>query len=1070
MRYSSVALNPKEEAVLALIKDPVYENYFFNKVSDVKWFETLKERGYFKSEKAPGPIPADEKGYVTIPVWNVLPYLEKISKQVNEPGDEKYIDELLIIIREVTEYHKTTKTLHNYNTWSYFVKIIVNIPSANIPKDIIDFIPIWLDSKYLSTFLSHDLALKLLPKFLPENPSDIDIEKAEKVFESLFEIRWKEKPKGYIETLAGMRDEPYLLVDQHWLIDSLINRRNAHKVGEKCSEKPIYILADKLKTIFRHEHSGSSFDVNIDNKAYRIVVNHTNDFEFSCCGGLIDDKAYSEVKAQEKLFRKMLYVPETQFSFMISNCQVAVDFANQMILKLEEKRLGKIEDDFSCRMEDFYDHIFNDYSYIWYRNIADAPHYIPTSVKELIAYIMREVTTSKVNKDKTCGKNIIEKFLSKDFPYPLFRRIGVFIVGEYWDAYSDIFGDLLESKDIEVMLDDPHYEAELYSLLEKNILKLSPKFKEQLQCIVNKGPQRHSFDEIEEKEKYINYWKQKWYSALKADTEFAKLYDHYYNLTKTKEHISFKEYGVRTRSGPGPSPLSAEQILSMSNNKIANFLTTFKTKDWWEGPTVEGLAETLKNLAKVQPEKFIDDLHPFISTAYLYNWYILWGIREAWNNKKLFDWGRLLEYIRDYINQPAFWQDKLPIAGDHWKPDHTVLISSIGSLIQDGTKDDTWAFDEEYNELAIEIMKIILTDVYINKLNTKPDDREGDYIVDIHNTPLGNVIIALIYLSLRIARLQCKKTNGKSIDHSGWNELLKKLYETTIEKEVIEAYTILGQYLPNIIYLDSAWAEKKIIELEKPSRKEFREAFISGYLNIVRVYDNIYRLVSMQKHYEWALETALAKHTNEQLVSHITIGYLRGYSDLFDKITEKEKWNIPQILGIIEFFWRESRYLLKPDIENRNEMIARVVEFWNKIYERYKEKTNDLSEDDKKILSNIVKLTIYFEKIDKKEFDWLMLSVPYVHIESNERWLFEYLDGLKEKDDKITSTKHILQIILKMLESSSSSHTPDYLKSIISYAYELSDRDIKQMANDICNIIGASGFDYLRPVYEKYNE
>jgi len=1057
-------LNDKEIKILGLISEDIsLENYFFNKVKQLKWFYPLKEKGYFNPKNAPCPKPTDEDGYITIPLWNVLPYLEKVSKQINQPGNEKYTDDLLDIIRDISQYHiNNNKCLDNYNTWSYFVKILLNIPNEQIPIDIINFVPIWLDSKYPSSFLSHDIVLELLPKFLTDDGTEEDIEKAEKIFESLFEIKWKEGSRDYLETLAGMRDEPYLMVDQHWLTESLINKENAQKIGEKCSEKPIYMLADRLKTIFRRDHSGSSFDVNIDNKAYRVVVNHTSDFEFSCFGGLIDAEAHIQVRSQEKLFRKMLYIPDKQFEFLLQNCQDAANFASQIISKLQEKRPGKLEKDFNYRMVNFYNHLINDYSYIWYRKIADVPRYIPTSVKELIAYIIREVIEAKVKIDKTFGNKIIENFLGKDFQYPLFRRIVLFIINEYWDDYNNLFNKLIESKDSEFMFDDLHYEAELFTLLKKNVRKMNEPVKSRLKQIIEKGPQRHTFDK--NKEKYINLWKQKFYSALKSAPKFTKLYEQYKKLTGAEEHVFFKEPGVQTRSGPGLSPFALDDLVKKPNSEIAEILAEFKTKNWWEGPTVGGLAETIKELAKIQPEKFVDDLQPFINTAYLYIYYILWGIRDAWNNEKLFAWGKLIAFLKGYIDRNIFWQDELPIIGDDWKPDHTRIIDSIGSLIQDGTKDDAWAFEEKYNSDAQKIISLVLTEDNIDQLKT---EKKSDYIMDIHNTPLGNIIIALIYLSLRIARLQDKKVNGESTNRIRWNEILKKLYEMTLEKEVIEAYTILGQYLPNIMYLDSEWVKKKIVELEKPPKKEFREAFITGYLNIVRVYDNIYQLKSMQKHYEWALETTLTKDTSEQLVHHLTIGYLRGYSELFDKMLDK--WDSSQIMEIINFFWHESEYLLKLDLENRDEKMGRVINFWQKIYERYKNKSSALSDNDKKILSNATKLTVYLKAIDEEKFQWLMFSAPYVHIEGNERWLLEYLDRLKDKDDKIVSTKYILQIVLKMLKNFIYGYAQDYVTSIVTYAYELGDIDTKQIANDISNILGAAGFEYLRKVYEKYN-
>lgn len=121
-------LSPKEEAVLQLLKEDIaYKDYFFNKVVALKWFDDLKKQGYFNPQKAPGPKPADKEGYFTIPGWNVLTYLEKVSDQVTAPGNETYIDELLQIIRDVSSFKNADgKHVDNYHTWRSFVLILLN--------------------------------------------------------------------------------------------------------------------------------------------------------------------------------------------------------------------------------------------------------------------------------------------------------------------------------------------------------------------------------------------------------------------------------------------------------------------------------------------------------------------------------------------------------------------------------------------------------------------------------------------------------------------------------------------------------------------------------------------------------------------------------------------------------------------------------------------------------------------------------------------------------------------------------------------------------------------------------
>jgi len=1064
----ALSKNVITEQIYRFLEEKPYANYFFNTVTSLSWFFPLKERGYFTPQSGPRPMPADEKGHITVPQWNVLPYLERISKQVREPGNEKYIGELLDIMRDVTQYHiRIDKDLANYHTWTYFVRILVNIPNSEVPSDIVKLIHIWLDSQHAGSAMADDLALELLPKFLADLPSDGDIEKAEIVFESLFEIRWKEGPKDLLEKLGGVREEAYLVVDQHWLAESLINKKYAQKVGEKCSGKPVYMLADKLKSIFRREHNPSSFDVSIDAKMYRVIVNHTSDFQFSCFGGIIDDEVFSEVKDHEKAFRKMLYVPDKQFEFILENCRDSADFADLMIHKLGESCQGDMEDEFRNRMEDFYDHIMSDYSYIWYKYIADPPQYLPTDAKKFIAYILHEIILAKVEKDEAFGGIICKDFLGDKYQYAIFGRMALHIVSEYWNRYKSVFYGLLDSKVGELMFEDVHYEVELYTLLEENLSDMDDTSKSQLSSIIGNGPKKQYFDE-KNKEKYSNLWRQKWYSALKADKEFAELYDEYFNLTKTKEYVAAKEPEFRMRSGPGPSPLSVEDILSMSNSEIALHLDTFETKDRWEDPTEDALSDELKKSVKTKPDKFVEDMSPFLNLSYKYVIDILWGVRDAWKNKSTFDWGKLFVFIRDYIDREEFWQDRLPKKGDYWKPNHPWVISMIGSLIQDGTADDDWAFDECHNAIALGIITIILTDEHIDNLKARERKSEPDFVSDLHNTPLGDSILALLNLSLRMARLKGKEQKADDVQDVRWDRELRRLYEKTFANDIVEAFTAFGQYLPNLMYLDKKWTEQKTKDLIEPKHPVFREAFMTGYLNTITLYDDIYLLESMQDHYEWALESGFVSHTVEQLVHHISIGYLRGHVDLFHKMYKK--WIPLQILETINFFWRESKYLLKPDAKNRGEVIKRILNFWQVIYDRYKDKGDEVSEDDRKTLSAVIKLAVYIDEIDRTRFDWLMLSAPHVYIEGNERWLLEFLDSLKDRgENKVEVATYVLQVVLKTLESRVFWFAQEFMKSIIDYAYGLGDPEVKDMANKICNTLGTSGVDYLRSTYEKYN-
>jgi len=61
---------------------------FFRKVKGLKWFYPLAERGYFKPDNIPKPVPAKEEGYVDIPFWFVVDCLVKTVPELSD--DKKY--------------------------------------------------------------------------------------------------------------------------------------------------------------------------------------------------------------------------------------------------------------------------------------------------------------------------------------------------------------------------------------------------------------------------------------------------------------------------------------------------------------------------------------------------------------------------------------------------------------------------------------------------------------------------------------------------------------------------------------------------------------------------------------------------------------------------------------------------------------------------------------------------------------------------------------------------------------------------------------------------------------------
>ena len=955
--------------ILRLIQDKHYQNYFFKKVTELHWFHILKENGYFKPSEETKPQEEKQRGLFSIPHWNVLPYLERVSEQVNTPGNEGYIDELLNIIREVTRYHVShDKCLANYRTWWYFVKILMNLPNNKITFEDTELVSVWLDSKFDNTLQGADIAKKLLPKFL-DSDSPEDWNKAEKIVEIITDIRWIPLSEEKANVLRE-KEEPQTLLDGYWLLESF--KVNASKIGKKCSNEIVLSLGDRLKEIIRRKRADQERDIASDKKQS-------------------------------------------------------------------------------------YQNLNQDYSYIWFRSLFGDPGQVVRSSRKILTLILRDILKAKAITDKEKTTVILNKFRSAEYPYPIFKRMVLFVIGSEWDIYKDLFWNIVDESGAMDLFDDPHYQSELYMILLNNITRFSPEEKEKIKSIIEMGPSKYLPEKNQDK--YIAYWKQEWYSALKTDPDFASLYKEQLEKTEKQEELTFlKEPEVET--GPGPSPLTKEDILRMSNVELAEYFKSFRTKDFWKGPTVGGLAELLGEVAKEDPGRFFEDMNPFMNVGYLYVYEIISGIKGAWNEKRSIDWGKLLSFIRGYINREDFWDNSFVIESPEWptsRADYKWMVGVIAELIEYGTRDAQWLMPEELFDEAQEILFLIL-----EKLKVEQEQEEGikDFVTHTINTSLGRTIIALIYLAFRKAKIDEKKGIENEVK---WNIEIRDKYNEILEKRLIEGFTLLGQYMPKLYYLDREWIQTKLRDFESLRGTKVIEALMDGYLLSNNVYDDLYKL--MMPYYLYYIDYSFGeRHTGERLIQHISIGYLRGYEgiddieSLFRKVLDR--WNSEQMLEIIDFFWMQRTYLDTSSSEHEA-IKGRIINFWKWIYDNKYREIEQLTEEDKNILSHLVELAVFLEKIDAENFIWLMLSARYVNVGFRSPFLIEYLDRFEDEE----SIRSVGKIFLKMLATFIPDFDQKHIRSIVEKLYTVGERNY---ANEICDIYERKSYEFLRDIWESH--
>jgi len=266
--------------------------------------------------------------------------------------------------------------------------------------------------------------------------------------------------------------------------------------------------------------------------------------------------------------------------------------------------------------------------------------------------------------------------------------------------------------------------------------------------------------------------------------------------------------------------------------------------------------------------------------------------------------------------------------------------------------------------------------------------------------------------------------------------------------------------LRDLYSLDKEWVQGKIKSLENEKGTKYWEAFMDGYLSTGKVYDFIiYSL--MRSHYQYGIEYDFGEKRNNQfLVQHIASGYLNESvseeESLFKQILDKFQYD--QIEDIISFFWMQREYIKEQTKKQR------IIEFWRKLYEKYRAKES-FNENDKKILSNASNLAIFLPKIDNENFEWLMLSVSYVNLNFKSVFFIEYLDKLKDEGNSKETAEHICKIFSNMLEQFTPDYDQKHIRSIVEFLYTAGEIDC---ADKICDIYGRKGYEFLRDIYDKH--
>ena len=623
----------------------------------------------------------------------------------------------------------------------------------------------------------------------------------------------------------------------------------------------------------------------------------------------------------------------------------------------------------------------------------------------------------------------------------VFGRIALNIITHHYNDLKGLFweweGNPLEKYEL---------KPQLYQLIQTHCLNFN---KGEIDQILHwiESDQYYTVLLAEDSEKGAKaaaIYKREWLTALLAtgNEKVITAYRHYEQINPVKIESPGLSRSIRI-GYEEMSVMKAAELSKMSNAEIAQYLNDSQEKQFW-ADSIHGLVKTLRECVETNPRRFTDDLQPFQGVRYQYQHSILSGLRNAWRDKKEFDWGALFKFIDQILLSEQFWTEHFeePYNYRNW------ILSTTADLIAEGTSDDKHAFDPQLLPVAEKILMVL-----VEKVEPSVSTLEN-LRFDVLNSVRGKVFSAMMDYALRYARINNPKQGIR------WPQTIRADFTKRLDRSVESSFAFsftLGGSLPYLLYLDEEWVADNIDRIFPQRDESHWEATFSGYLFCPRISEYRYSLIKKRGDYQKALNTDFEdQKVLGKLIEHICIGWIEDKEALNDKDSLIYQLinsdNAKFLSEVVDFFWGQ-RYNTPDKVKSK------VMPAWRALIEVLS--PNSSQAEYRGILGSLSGWLGLIDRIDAETLEWLRLSAKYVERGFDSASFVEVL-----REHVPQTPREVGMIYLEMLNNKV---YPDYAPTDIQETIRiLYNQGYKEDADEICNLYAAAGFDFLRSLYEEH--
>jgi len=680
----------------------------------------------------------------------------------------------------------------------------------------------------------------------------------------------------------------------------------------------------------------------------------------------------------------------------------------------------------------------NQFNNIWIPSISEYSEYMDRYENQLVHFVWKSHDIIGIEKIHGLSKSLLE------MKHPIFKRIAIRLINEYYSALHDVFWNIKENP-----LEEYCIKSEVYELFTNHSKKFTElEIQKVIEWIEMISYQKIVLfeDKIKQDER-VAYRKKEWLSVLlpTGNKDVQANFDKYNAINPAK--ISPPVPSDRVSSGFESSPISKDSLLKKSNLDIADYLNNLKVQDFENKfVSTNSLGAVLRLSIIDDPKKYVDDLDPFLSVDPTYQSDLLSGLAEAWRKEKHFSWVKVINYINSILESDNFWAEQYQEGKYNYR---NQIISNIALILLEGTQKDAHLMPLK---LLPQVKKILL------KLSNNTDSdfyQMGDLVTSVLNSTKGKIYSSMVIYSLCFARHSRESATIR------WPKEIKSEFEKRFDPIVeptLEFSVTLGKYLQNLYYLDEFWVRENISKIFPQENDEHWNAAFTAYLYYSKISEKIYSMLKMHGDYAKAIQKDFENsQINQRLINHICIGYLNDFELLSDNTSLIkqiiDRWNAKQIVDMIHSLRPQSGQAIPSDKRQK------VFDLWEIIILKIDKDTENV--DNIIILAELNQWFSVVDELTDKICDWLKKSSKYV-----KPYDTNFIDNLIRHAS--IKPKCCSEIFLNIIELGK--YFPYSENKIIEFVKLLYNGNEISNADKICNSYLLAGFDFLKSTYEENTE